>query len=173
MDAAIELWRERRYDDITLQEIADRAAVSLSTVMRRFGSKEGVVDAILASDRLGTWGRRRRIATGDIGAAGRELVGDFELNGDGVIRNLALEQQLPAIRHAVETGRKLHREWVVQVFADTLARRKGRDYTCRLAQFVAATDVYTWKLFRRDHDLSKEETAHAMRDLLERLVKEQ
>jgi hypothetical protein len=62
---------------------------------------------------------------------------------------------------------------VVQVFADTLARRKGRDYTCRLAQFVAATDVYSWKLFRRDHDLSKEETAHAMCDLLERLVREQ
>ena len=112
MDAAIELWRERWYDDITLQEIADRAAVSLSTVMRRFGSKEGVVDAILASDRLGTWGRRRRIATGDIGAAVRELVGDFVLNGDGVIRDLALEQQLPAIRHAVGIGRKLHREWV-------------------------------------------------------------
>jgi AcrR family transcriptional regulator len=106
VDAAIELWRERWYDDITLQEIADRAAVSLSTVMRRFGSKEGVVDAILASDRLGTWGRRRRIATGDIGAAVRELVGDFVLNGDGVIRDLALEQQLPAIRHAVEIGRR-------------------------------------------------------------------
>ena len=173
MDAAIELWRERWYDDITLQEIADRAAVSLSTVMRRFGSKEGVVDAILASDRLGTWGRRRRIATGDIGDAVRELVDDYELNGDGVIRNLTLEQRLPAIRHAVEIGRKLHREWVVRVFADTLARRKGRDYTCRLAQFVAATDVYTWKLFRRDHGLSKEETAHAMCDLLERLVREQ
>jgi hypothetical protein len=90
-----------------------------------------------------------------------------------VIRNLTLEQRLPAIRHAVEIGRKLHREWVVRVFADTLARRKGRDYTCRLAQFVAATDVYTWKLFRRDHGLSKEETAHAMCDLLERLVREQ
>ena len=173
MDAAIELWRERWYDDITLQEIADRAAVSLSTVMRRFGSKEGVVDAILASDRLGTWGRRRRIATGDIGDAVRELVDDYELNGDGVIRNLTLEQRLPVIRHAVEIKRKLHREWVVRVFADTLARRKGRDYTCRLAQFVAATDVYTWKLFRRDHGLSKEETAHAMCDLLERLVREQ
>jgi hypothetical protein len=33
-----------------------------------------------------------------------------------------------------------------------------------------ATDVYTWKLLRRDHGLGRAEAARAMRELLDRLM---
>jgi hypothetical protein len=39
----------------------------------------------------------------------------------------------------------------------------------RLAQLVAVTDVYTWKLLRRDKGLSRDQTVLAVRELVEAL----
>src|SRR4051794_24663173 len=82
MDAAIALWRAGPFEDITLQDIADRAGVSLSTVMRRFGSKDGLAEAVLRSDRVGTQAGRDAVADGDLAGAARMIVADYELNGD-------------------------------------------------------------------------------------------
>jgi AcrR family transcriptional regulator len=38
---------ERWFDDITLQEVATRAGVTVRSVIRRFGSKEGLVKAMV------------------------------------------------------------------------------------------------------------------------------
>ena len=40
--AAIGLFRSRPFSEVTLQAIADKAEVTLQTVLRRFGSKEQV-----------------------------------------------------------------------------------------------------------------------------------
>jgi hypothetical protein len=39
----------------------------------------------------------------------------------------------------------------------------------RLAQLVAVTDVYTWKLLRRDKEMSRDQTNLAIRELVEAL----
>jgi AcrR family transcriptional regulator len=76
MDAAIALWRVEPYDQLTLQEIADRAGVSLSTVMRRFGSKDGLAEAVLRSDRVGTQSNRDAVEEGDVAGAVRMIVSE-------------------------------------------------------------------------------------------------
>jgi AcrR family transcriptional regulator len=172
LDAAIELWRERWYDEITLEDLSERSGVSPSTIMRRFGSKEGILSAVIASDRLGAVRGRDRIASGDVEGAVRELVQHYEHAGDAVIRNLALEDRIPAIGESVRRGRAIHREFCARVFSPWLPRRSGRAYDRRLAQFIVACDVYTWKLFRRDHGLNRAQTTRAMRELLHRLMKE-
>src|SRR3954468_1168649 len=88
LDAAFELWLERSYDEITLQEVADRAGVSLSTVMRRFGSKEGLLGTIVKTDRLGEVALRESVEAGDVDAAVRTLCEGYERLGDAVMRNL-------------------------------------------------------------------------------------
>lgn len=172
MDAAIELWRERWYDEITLEDIAERSGISLSTIMRRFGSKDGLVSAVIATDRTGSTAGRDRVATGDVDGAVRALVDDYERVGDAVIRNLALEQRVAAIGQAVKRGRAAQRAFIARVFAPWLPAEKGSAYDRRLAQFIVAGDVYTWKLFRRDHGLSKANTIYAMQDVFARLMRE-
>jgi AcrR family transcriptional regulator len=172
LDAAIELWRERWYDEITLEDLSARSGVSPSTIMRRFGSKEGILSAVIASDRLGAVRGRARIAGGDVEGAVRELVEHYEHAGDAVIRNLALEDRIPAIGQSVRRGRAIHRDFCARVFSPWLPHRRGRAYDRRLAQFIVACDVYTWKLFRRDHGLNRAQTARAMRELLDRLMKD-
>src|SRR4051812_39866010 len=68
LDAAHEVLLARSYDELTLQEVADRAGTSLSTLLRRFGSKEGLLATLSRSGRLGA--ARRPGAAGDVAAAG-------------------------------------------------------------------------------------------------------
>src|SRR6266702_4728477 len=157
LDAAVQLWRERWYDEITLEDLVARSGVSASTILRRFGSKEEILAAVIAADPLGVVRGRDRIAVGDVDAA---------------VRDLALEERIPAIGQAVRRGRALHRDFCARVFSAWLPRRRGPAYDRRLAQFIVATDVYTWKLLRRDHGLGRAEAARAMRELLDRLMQE-
>jgi len=48
LDAALELFLERGYDDVSMNEVVQRAGGSLATLYRLFGSKEGLFEAILA-----------------------------------------------------------------------------------------------------------------------------
>lgn len=168
MDAAIALWRDQPYDQMTLQEIADRAGVSLSTVMRRFGSKDGLAEAVLRSDRVGTQSHRDAVEEGNVAGAVRMIVADYELNGDAVMRMIGLEERLDVVRHVVAAGREAHEQWVERVFGPLLEPAPRR--RLQVLQLVTATDVYTWKLLRRDRALSADEVVVVMEDLCRRVV---
>jgi AcrR family transcriptional regulator len=171
MDAAIALWRERSYDEFTLREVADRAGVSLSTVMRRFGSKEGLAEAVLTSDRVGTQGRRDAVAAGAVDEAVRMILEEYEVDGDAVLRMLALEGRLDVMRRVVEAGRQAHEAWVARVFAPLLAHEPAQRRR-QVWQLVIATDVQTWKLLRRDRRLTVHEARLVMTELCQAVVKE-
>ncbi|MFL5885485.1 MAG: helix-turn-helix domain-containing protein, partial [Thermoleophilaceae bacterium] len=42
LEAAAELFHARPFDEVTLEDVARRAGVSSQTVIRRYGSKEGL-----------------------------------------------------------------------------------------------------------------------------------
>jgi hypothetical protein len=70
----------------------------------------------------------------------------------------------------VTEGRLLHRAWCERILAPALAGLDGEARARRLAQLVAVTDVYTWKLLRRDAGLSREDVELALRELLDPLM---
>ena len=119
------LWRERWYDEITLQDLVDRSGVSASTILRRFGSKERILAAVMVAGPLGVVHGRDRVTVGDVEGAVRELVDHYEQVGDAVIRSLALEERIPAIGQAVRQGRTAHRAFCARVFSPWLPRRRG------------------------------------------------
>src|SRR5919202_4501274 len=45
LDAVIGLHMERYYDQVSLEDVARRAGVTVQTVLRRFGSKDRLLDA--------------------------------------------------------------------------------------------------------------------------------
>ncbi len=53
-----------------------------------------------------------------------------------------------------------------RVFDGALSGLRGKARARRLAQLVAVTDVYTWKLLRRDKGLDRDQTVAAMRELV-------
>ncbi|HEV2150243.1 MAG TPA: TetR/AcrR family transcriptional regulator [Longimicrobiaceae bacterium] len=171
LEATLSLSRERFYDEITLQEIAGIAGVSLQTVIRRFGSKEGLLRAVGEYVTPAIEAMRVAVPPGDIDGVVRALIPHYEQDGDATTRLLAVEDRIPAVKEALRYGKEFHRGWIVRTFAGALPEPDAPDYPRRLALLVAATDVTTWKLLRRDQGLSEAETARAMREMLERLTR--
>lgn len=172
LDAAVAVFAETPYAQLTLAEVASRAGVTVQTVIRRFGDKEGLVASAAQREQVAVAHERGAAPVGDLPAAVDNLVGHYERMGPTALRLLAEEDVSPAIGDIAEGGRSLHREWCARVFEPYLSGLTGVDRDRRLAQFVAVCDVYTWKLLRRDSGLSRRQTATALLELLEPLTQQ-
>jgi AcrR family transcriptional regulator len=165
--AAAALWRERPMDEITLAAIAERAGVSVRTVIRRFGSREGVIAACIEADASGIISDRDQAAVGDVAGALDVLLAHYERDGDAVLRTLAIEHQVPEAKAITTAGRDGHRLWCARVFAPHLPPPDDDAHGVRLDAVIAASDLYVWKLLRRDLGRSAEETRRVMRTLID------
>jgi AcrR family transcriptional regulator len=160
LDVATEHFLQRYYDEATLAAIAREAGVSQQTVINHFTSKEGLLEA--AVDRIDPE-RHRRAGADDPVAA---VVADYEPHGDATIRMIALEERVPALAPFLSRGRAGHRAWVQEAFAAQLPPEGDPAREQAVNLHVVATDIFTWKLLRRDMGLSRAETVEAMRALV-------
>lgn len=169
VEAALLLYMERDFEQVTLEDVAARAGVTVRTVLRRFGSKETLLDAVAEAGNQAIEERRGNVPPGDVAGAIRCAVGDYELYGDAIMRLLSQEDRISAFAPIAEHGRRLHREWVERTFAPQLSRCQAAARRRRLAQLIAITDVYMWKLLRRDLRLGRTATAEALAEMVDGL----
>ncbi|MFC4950289.1 TetR/AcrR family transcriptional regulator [Pseudonocardia sp. GCM10023141] len=161
----VTLASERMLSDIALDDVAERAGVSVQTVLRRFGSRAGLFEQAHQHGREQVV-EERRAPVGDVAAAMRVLAEHYERRGRAALLFLAQEEREPVAARITTQGRALHRSWVEQVFAPFLPRtRSDREQAVDL--LVVACDVYTWKLLRLDRGLSRAQTTRRT----ERLVR--
>jgi AcrR family transcriptional regulator len=169
LDAALEHFSARPYDEVTLRDLAASAGTTVQTLLRHFASKETLFaeSARLAEDRV----RAERRLPGPVGPreAVRTLVAHYERDGDVQLRLLAQEDRVPVVRAITDAGRAMHREWVEHALAGLLGDRRGAARERRLHALVAATDLSTWRLLRRELGLGRAATEAVMTDLLEGL----
>jgi hypothetical protein len=83
---------------------------------------------------------------------------------------LALEERMPVLVPFLDRGRAGHRSWVASAFADQLPDPADPGYAQALNLHITATDIYTWKLLRRDMGLSLQQTIDHMRALVAALA---
>lgn len=158
LQATMEVYTERFYDQVSLEDVAERAGVTVQTVLRRFGSKEELISAAAEEARRRVRSQRDRAPVGDVSDAVKVLMETYEEHGDRYLRLLAQEERVPAFRSITNTGRTHHYGWVERVFAPLLAECTGAQRERLLAQLIAICDLYFWKLLRRDLGLSREQT---------------
>lgn len=169
LDAAVDAFWDSAFDP-TIREVAERAGVSEQTVIRRFGNKEQLLEAAGRREFQRVAAQRDTAPSGDTAGALKVLVDHYEEHGEGALKMLANEDRLDSLREITENGRAYHQEWCERVFTDALRSLHGTDRKRRLAQLIAVTDVYTWKLLRIDRRLSRRQTELAMRELVESLT---
>jgi len=170
LDATIAVFWQAPMDDMPLEEVANRAGVTVQTVIRRFGGKDGLLAAAAERETERVRRLRAEAPVGDLPGAVRNLLDHYEELGLPVLRLLAQEERSPAMRALADRGRAVHAEWCERVFAPTLAGLHGADRARRLAQLIAVTDVLTWKLLHRDRRLSRRQTQLALIELLQPLT---
>ena len=169
LDAAVEAFWESPAD-VSLGEVARRAGVSVQTVIRHFGGRDGLTAAAVEREVQRVGEQRGQAPVDDAAGAVRVLVDHYEEMGDRVLKMLAEEERVPGLRAIADRGREAHRRSCARVFAGALRGLDGVERQRRLAQLVAICDVYTWKLLRRDSGLSRRQTELAMVELLEPIL---
>jgi AcrR family transcriptional regulator len=170
IQSGLDAFSARLYDDVTIASVARDAGVSHQTLLNHFGSKEGLYAALVevAAERIGD--TRSGATPGDVASIVGALMDQYEQHGDGNARAAALDERIPAVAAMLVRAREYHQQWLAEMFADHLppagaARREA------LAALHAATDVYTWKLLRRDLGLSRRATSDTMTRIVTALLR--
>jgi AcrR family transcriptional regulator len=159
--AAIDTFTAERSFSITLAPVAERAGVTVKTILRHFGGREALIEA--------AWLRvlrdvvaERSALPGDLEGSLRVLNAHYERRGPMVLGALAEEDKDPRAQRMCDAGRIGHRAWLEEVFGSYLPEQRA--IRSRLVDaLVVATDVYAWKLLRLDRGLSAEEVHDRMR----------
>jgi AcrR family transcriptional regulator len=153
------------FDDVSLEQIAERAGVALKTVQRRFGSKEALLVACAPGERV-----ERKVTPGDIAGIAHVLATRYEATMDTVVRYLAVEARVPAVAQVFASARAAHWRWLEEVFAPYLPARRSRLQRQRVAELFAATEVHAWHSWRRRFGISRDQAEKALCEMLEALV---
>jgi AcrR family transcriptional regulator len=179
LQAATEQVEQDNWPQTSLEAVAGRAGVSKQTVLRHFGSKQGLLDAVIRRTSSLVVKERNEAPIGDIPGAIANLMRHYERYGDIVVRMLPYRDAMVrvmgsesrnSLMRAVDYGHEIHEEWVTRTFEPQLADLDRRTRERRLAQLVAVCDVYVWKILRRDIGLELEQVEATLVELIERLV---
>jgi AcrR family transcriptional regulator len=157
------------YDDVTIASVAADAGVSHQTVLNHFESKEGLFLAaadLFSADAAELHERRQPT---DPESAVALLIERYEQTGDGNVRLALVQDRIEAVKVAVASGRANHQKWLEDVFGERLPRAVA-ERRRSLHALYAATDVFSWKLLRRDLGLSRRVTQQVITDMVEALV---
>jgi AcrR family transcriptional regulator len=166
LQAALDLFAEHPFEHITLAQVADRAGVGVQTVVRRVGTKDGLVRAVNAWVQPQIGAARGEPTSSDPAAVAAAVARQYERWGALIDRTLRQEDVSPALAEGAQAGRRAHRAWIDAAFAEVLVplprpvRRRLR------AQLVAVCGVELWHVLRRDEGLS----AQAARDAVAGLI---
>ena len=161
--AVLALHVERFHEQITLEAIARRAGVTVQTLLRRFSSRDQLIEAAARYAEDIVVAQRSAAPVGDIDGAVENLLDHYERWGQSALRVLAQEERVPPLRALADRGRETHYNWVNRTFAPFIA---GRDRARRRAAVIAMTDVFVWKVLRLDLCLSRARTAALLKDML-------
>lgn len=179
LEAAEEEFSKDGLAKASLETVASRAGVTKQTALRHFGSKEGLLDAVIRRTSSIVVKERAKAPIGDIPGAIANLVRHYERYGDTIVRLLPYrdavtrvlgqEPRVGLVQRAVDRGHDVHEEWVLRTFEPQLANLDARTRERRFAQLVAVCDVYVWKILRREMRLSLAQTEAALIELIEGL----
>jgi AcrR family transcriptional regulator len=152
LDSVVALSEEKLSLEIVLADVAERSGVSVQTVLRHFGDRRGLFEEARARQ-VKRVRAERSAPVGDAAAAVRTIVAFYERMGEWSLMLQAQEHSDELSRQTVQLARRVHREWVQEIFAPQLAGRRDREELEDL--LVVATDVLTWKILRRDGGMSR------------------
>jgi AcrR family transcriptional regulator len=180
LQAATEEVERDNWTQASLESMAGRAGVSKQTALRHFGSKQGLLDAVIRRSASLVVKERNEAPIGDIPGAVANLIRHYERYGDMVVRMLPYRDAMvrvmggergnSVVRAAVDYGKEVHAEWVQRTFEPQLAELSPHKRGRRLAQLVAMCDVYVWKILRRDLGLEVDQVEEALVEMIERLL---
>lgn len=166
LDAALAAFERLPFEQVTLKDVAARSGVTVQTVLRRYGSKELLFEAVAERERGRVVASRAVPDDVDLRSALTALVEHYERDGDVVLHLVSQEHHSALVSEVVQDGRRIHRQWVERHCGGAFAGTRGHERERRIHAAIAATDLNTWHLLRRDLGLDPGEVEAIMYTLL-------
>jgi AcrR family transcriptional regulator len=166
LDAAYEAFSARRYDDVTLADLAGRAGTSERTVYRLFGTKKRLLSLWLSEGAPGmaTWPDPAVLP--DTHAFVHELVLFYEEHGVAILNMLSQEASVPALRRLLDPWRVRHEKGIERALGHLLRGSRGEARKRRHLQLVTICDVQMWNLLRHGKRLPRADVERVLTEML-------
>jgi len=173
LDAADEEFYRGSWPDVSLEALAKRAGVTKQTLLRHYGSKEGLLLHTLLRNATQVHDQRWSAPRGDVSGAVENLLDHYEVWGERSLRIGAwLNGGSSPLSMFSRAAREVHYNWVEHAFGPYLENLQGRARARRRAALVAICDVQTWWLFSHDLKLERSEIHTIVTDMIDRVLTE-
>lgn len=166
--AVFELIDRGSFGEVTLQGVADEAGVSLKTVVRHFGSKEGLLRQAMDEAR-GVEEDNRSVPVGDLDAVCRVLAERYEVMAEQIYRTGDVELTYHWLSDWVQMARTSHLDWLAEAF-DPWLPAEGPEREDRLMCLFSATEIRSWWAIRQRFAYSPERARAVMLRQLQALT---
>jgi AcrR family transcriptional regulator len=157
LDAAMEEFFGDRWQKTSLEKLSAKAGVTKQTLLRHFGSKDGLLLQAIVRSGSQIFEQRWSVPAGSIEGAVENLLDHYEDWGERALR-LGSWQDGPALLAQISRmARQVHYDWVGYVFDPWLADLQEPARARLRAALIALCDVHAWQLLSRDLGLERAE----------------
>jgi AcrR family transcriptional regulator len=172
LEVAMDEFIADRWQKTSLEALSDRAGVTKQTLLRHFGSKDGLLMQALIRSAAQVFDQRWSAPSGDIDGAVENLLDHYEAWGERSLR-IGAQQNGPAMLAKLsQMARRIHYEWVEHAFGPWLDGLDEPGRTRRRAALIALCDVHTWQLLSHDLRLARSEVHATLTAAIEAVVGE-
>jgi AcrR family transcriptional regulator len=170
LDAARREFLAGRFERVSLEQLAGAAGVTKQTLLRHFGSKDGLLEASAQRERERIAAHRFQAPAGDVPGSVENLLAHYEQEGELALTIGALADRGGVLGQIAADAKRLHYEWVEHAFAQQLACVRGAARKRRRAALIAVCDVTTWRVLSHDLGLSEAEVRRTLIEVIDGLV---
>lgn len=154
LDAADEAFLSGPWEQASLESIVRAAGVTKPTLLRHFGSKQGLLEEVLRRAIGEVEKQRLGVPTNDIAGAVANLLDHYEMRGGRAMRSSNLELDGP-LADLGRRARQFHYDWVDLAFGTWLQTAPTAERRGARAALIAICDVQTWWILSHDLGLSR------------------
>jgi AcrR family transcriptional regulator len=159
-----------RWEHASLEAIAATAHVTKQTLLRHFGSKDGLLDRAIERGFDEVRDQRFRAPPGDVAGGVDNLLEHYEQWGERAMRIGCVDGAGDFAAGVVRSMRQLHYDWVEHAFGSLMGGLSAKDRRRRRAALIALCDVHAWWLLSHDLELSRAQVRAILIDAIERLI---
>jgi AcrR family transcriptional regulator len=154
--AADEAFLSGPWERASLDSIARGAGVTKQTLLRHFGSKDGLLEQTLRLAVAEVEQQRFSAPTDDIPGAVDNLLDHYEERGGRAMRSSNLDIDGP-LAELAQISRRLHYDWIDHAFGRWLAPVSSAERAQVRGALIAICDVQSWWILAHDLGLSRVE----------------
>jgi AcrR family transcriptional regulator len=169
VDAADDALFSGPWEQTSLESIAQVAGVTKQTLLRHFGSKDGLLEQALRRTSAEVEKQRMSTPTDDIPGAVDNLLDHYEERGGRAMQSTNFDRNGP-LAELARMARQFHYDWVEHAFGRWLAKASPTERPRLRSALIAICDVQTWWILAHDLGLSRAEVRSTLILAIRRLL---